>query len=169
MGVAPGGEIRKAFAELMGVNVVKGLGLLLKKDQDTTPIRCGVVHFDTKNGVMTADRFVLDTGPVLITGKGTINLDTERMAFQARGHDKKFRLLRVLLPVTAEGPIRSPKLGVKPGSAIAQGAAAVGLGALISPLAAIFPFIDPGLAKDANCGALVADAAQHGAPVKSAR
>jgi uncharacterized protein involved in outer membrane biogenesis len=169
MVVAPGGEIRKAFAELMGVNVVKGLGLLLKKDQDTTPIRCGVVHFDTKNGVMTADRFVLDTGPVLITGKGTINLDTERMAFQARGHDKKFRLLRVLLPVTAEGPIRSPKLGVKPGSAIAQGAAAVGLGALISPLAAIFPFIDPGLAKDANCGALVADAAQHGAPVKSAR
>lgn len=38
--VAPDGEIRKAIAELLGVNVIKGLGLLDKKD--TTPIRCGV-------------------------------------------------------------------------------------------------------------------------------
>jgi uncharacterized protein involved in outer membrane biogenesis len=169
MAVVPGGEIRKAFAELMGVNVVKGLGLLIKKDQSTTPIRCAVVHFDTKNGVMTADSLVFDTGPVLVTGSGTINLDTERMAFKVRGHDKKFRLVRVLLPVTAEGPIRSPKLGVEPGPAIAQGVVGVGLGALLSPIAAILPFVDPGLAKDANCSGLIAQAKADGAPVPKAQ
>lgn len=168
MVVAPGGEVRKAFAELMGVNVVKGLGLLLKKDMDTTPIRCGVAHFQTTDGMMRAGNIVVDTGPVLITGRGTVNLDTERMAFTVRGHNKKFRLVRVLLPVTAEGPIRRPKLGVKPGAAIGQGAAAVGLGAVVSPLAALLPFVDPGLAKDANCGALMAEAAREGAPVRSA-
>lgn len=166
MVVAPGGEIRKAFAELMGVNVVKGLGLLLKKDADTTPLRCGVAHFRTTDGVMRADNIVVDTGPVLITGSGTVNLDSERMAFNIRGHNKKFRLVRVLLPVTAEGPIRRPKLGVEPGAALAQGAGAVGLGALISPLAALLPFVDPGLAKDANCGAVLASAGREGAPVK---
>jgi uncharacterized protein involved in outer membrane biogenesis len=168
MVVAPNGEIRKAFAELMGVNVVKGLGLLLDKDQSTTPIRCGVAHFDTKGGVMSARNIVFDTGPVIVTGKGTVNLGTERMDFRLRGHNKKFRLVRVLLPITATGPITAPKLGVEPGAAIGQGGAALGIAALLSPLALVLPFVDPGLAKDANCGALIAEAGRQGAPVKAA-
>ncbi|MBU1375184.1 MAG: AsmA family protein [Alphaproteobacteria bacterium] len=164
--VAPGGEIRKAFAELAGVNVIKGLGLLDKKD--TTPINCAVASFETKGGVMRANNIVFDTGPVLITGKGTVNLGTERMNFEMRGHDKKLRVGRVLLPVTIKGPLMAPKLGVEPGSAIAQGGAAVALGSFLSPLAAILPFIDPGLAKDANCGALLAAAQADGAPINSA-
>jgi AsmA family protein len=165
MVVIPGGEIREAFAELMGVNVVKGLGLLLSKDQSTTPIRCGVAHFKASSGVLTANQIVFDTGPVIVTGSGTVNLDTERMAFRVQGHSKEFRLVRVLLPVTASGPITKPKLGVEPGKAIAQGGIAVALGTLLSPLAAILPFVDPGLAKDANCGAILAGAKAEGAPV----
>ena len=32
------------------------------------------------------------------------------------------------------------------------------LGALINPLVALLPFVDPGLAEDANCGALISSA-----------
>lgn len=163
--VAPGGEIRESFAELMGVNVTKGLGLLLSKDQSTVPIRCAVAHFETKGGVMTANNIVFDTGPVLVTGKGTINLATERMDFKVRGKSKKFRLVRALVPITVKGPIMAPKMGVEPGGAIAQAGVALGLGALLTPLAALLPFIDPGLAKDANCGGLIAEARADGAPV----
>jgi uncharacterized protein involved in outer membrane biogenesis len=163
--VAPDGEIRKAIAELLGVNVIKGLGLLNKKDM--TPIRCGVANFQTRGGVMRADNIILDTGPVLVKGQGTINLATERVDLKFRGHDKKFRLMRVLLPITAKGPIMAPKMGVEPGSAIAQGGAAVTLGSLLTPLAAILPFVDPGLAKDANCAALIAEARADGAPVRT--
>ena len=49
---------------------------------------------------------------------------------------------------------------------IAQGALGVGL-SLLSPLAALFAFIDPGLAKDANCAAALSDAKTQGAPVKA--
>ena len=164
----PNGEIRKAFAELMGVDVVKGLGLLLSKDQQSTPIRCGVAHFQAVNGVFSADRIVFDTGPVLVTGAGTVNMDSERLDLKVQGRPKKFRLVRVMLPITAEGPLRRPKLGVQPGSAIAQGGAAVALASFLTPLAALLPFIDPGLAKDANCAGLIADAAHQGAPVKTA-
>lgn len=166
--VIPGGDIREAFAELMGVNVVKGLGLLLSKNQDRTPIRCGVANFKAQNGVLTANQIVVDTGPVIVTGSGTVNLGTERMAFRVQGHPKEFRLVRLMLPVTASGPIRSPKLGVEPGKAIAQGGIAVALGALLSPIAAILPFVDPGLAKDANCSAILSEAKADGAPVKTA-
>lgn len=165
--VAPGGEIRKALAELMGVNVVKGLGLLLSDDKSTTPIRCGVAHFNTRDGVMRADNIVLDTGPVLITGKGTVNLATERIDVRVRGQDKKFRLGRVLLPIKATGPIMSPKVGVEPGAALAQGGLAAALGSLLSPLVAVLPFVDPGLADDANCGGLLSEARAQGAPVKA--
>lgn len=169
MVVVPSGEIREAFAELLGVNVVKGLGLLMQKDQDKVPVRCGVAHFQATDGVLRANRIVFDTEPVLVTGSGTVNLDTERMAFRLQGKPKEFRLIRLMLPVTAEGPIRAPKLGVEPGKAIAQGGVAVAIGSLLSPLAAILPFVDPGLAKDANCAGLLAGASAEGAPVKSAR
>jgi uncharacterized protein involved in outer membrane biogenesis len=165
--VAPGGEVRKAFAELAGTNVVKGLGLLNKMDM--TPVRCAVASFDTRAGVMRADNIVVDTGPVLIKGHGTINLDTERMDIHLRGHDKKFRLVRVLLPINAKGPISAPNLSVEPGSALAQGGSALALGALLSPLAAILPFVDAGLAKNADCAGLLAQAQQQGAPAAKAR
>ncbi|MET0272546.1 MAG: AsmA family protein [Phenylobacterium sp.] len=163
--VVPGGEIREAFAELMGINVTKGLGLLMSKNQDKVPIRCAVAHFDTKRGVMTADRIVFDTGPVLGEGSGTVNLGTERMDFRLKGHAKEFRLVRLMAPITMSGPIKSPKLGVEFGGAIAQGGIATVLATMVNPLLAILPFIDPGMAKDANCGALVAEARAQGAPV----
>lgn len=168
MVVIPNGEVREAVAELAGVDVIKGLGLLLTKNQRTTPIRCGVAHFNAKGGLMTADRLVIDTGPVLITGGGTVNLDTERLSLQAQGRPKEFRLLRLMLPIKLEGPILHPKPGVQAGKAIAQGGVAAALGAVLSPLVALLPFVDPGLAKDANCSALLSDAKSEGAPVKSA-
>ena len=165
--VVPNGEIRRAFAELMGVDVVKGLGLLLSKDQQSTPIRCGVAHFQAVNGVFNADRIVFDTDPVLVTGSGSISMGDEKLDLKAQGHPKKFQLVRARVPVTAGGSLLHPKLGVQPGAAIAQGGTAVALGTFLTPLAAILPFIDPGLAKDANCAGLVAQAGQQGAPVKT--
>ena len=167
--VAPGGEIRESIAQLLGVNVIKGLGLLFNKDQETTPIRCGVAHFEARNGVLTATQIIFDTGPVLVTGSGAINMGTERLDIRVKGHPKKFQLVRLIAPVTVKGTLLSPKVGVDTGKAIGQAGAGVALATVLSPLAAILPFVDAGLAKDANCAALLADGASQGAPVKSAR
>ena len=166
--VAPGGEIREAFAELMGINVTKGLGLLLAKDQSKADLRCAVAHFDAKNGVLTANQIVFDTEPVLGTGKGTINLGTEKIDFRIAGHAKEPRLIRVIAPITVKGAIKSPKIGVEAGTAVAQGGIAALLTTL-TPLAVILPFVDLGLAKDAACGSLIANAGREGAPVRTAK
>lgn len=166
--VAPGGEIRRSIAELMGVDVIKGLGLMMSKSQETTPIRCAVGNFQVRNGVLNATQLVFDTGPVLVTGAGQVNLGAERMSFRLQGHPKKFQLVRLLAPIDVAGPIRSPSMRIEKGSMIAQGGVAAALASFLSPLAAILPFVDPGLAKDANCGALLAQASQKGAPVKVA-
>ncbi len=167
--IVPGGEIREAFAELIGVDVTKGLGLLLAKNQDRTPIRCAVASFTARDGVLTADRLVFDTGPVLGEGRGTVDLRNERLDLSFQGHPKQFRLVRLLAPIEITGPIVTPKLGVDKGKAVAQGGFAAVLATVASPLAAVLPFVDAGLAKDAQCGALIAEASAQGAPVRSVK
>jgi uncharacterized protein involved in outer membrane biogenesis len=165
--VLPRGQMRQAFAELLGINAGKGLLLLLSKDQSETPIRCAVADFRVVNGTLTAQRIVIDTGVVLANGSGTINLDNESMNLVIDGETKKPRLLRLWAPITVQGSLRSPKLGVKGGQIAAQGGIAAALGALISPIAALLPFVDPGLAEDADCGALLNQAGRQGAAVST--
>jgi AsmA family protein len=160
--VVPNGEIRKAFAELLGVNVVKGLGLLLSKNEDKTPIRCAVADFQGSGGVLTAQNLVFDTGPVLVSGGGTLDLRNERMALRVKGNPKKFRLVRLNVPIRVEGALLSPKIKPETGKAIGQVGIGAVLGSVLAPLAAILPFVDNGLAKDANCSALIAQTATPG-------
>jgi hypothetical protein len=119
--------------------------------------------------VLTADRIVFDTGPVLGTGEGRVDLNSEKIAFRLQGHPKKPQLIRLVAPVTLNGSLAAPKLSVETGRALTQGGFAAALATLVSPIAAVLPFIDAGLAKDAQCAALLADASREGAPVKSAR
>ena len=164
--VIPHGHIRSAFAELLGVNLGKGLGLLLSKNKDAADIRCGIASFDVKDGVLHADQVVFDTDVVKVTGTGQIDLGDESLDLTVTGDTKKFRVTHVFLPITIGGHLRSPTIGVQPGPAVAQGGVAVALGAVLTPLAAILPFVDLGLAKNADCAALMNDAKQAAAPVK---
>jgi hypothetical protein len=72
-----------------------------------------------------------------------------------------------MAPITVTGHLSSPSFGVKPGAVPAQIGAAVALGALFTPVAAILPFVDPGLARDADCVGAVRDAQAMGVPVKA--
>jgi hypothetical protein len=74
--------------------------------------------------------------------------------------------MRLRAPITVQGSLAHPALGVEAGAAMAQGGIGAALG-LLNPLAAILAFVDPGLAKDANCGPLLATAKAKGAPVKN--
>ncbi|MBV9541463.1 MAG: hypothetical protein JO167_09350 [Alphaproteobacteria bacterium] len=80
------------------------------------------------------------------------------------GKPKEFRIGRIHAPITVTGSLAHPTVGIKAEQAILQGGLAAALG-FLSPIAAILPFVDPGLAKDANCGGLTATAAAQGAPV----
>jgi uncharacterized protein involved in outer membrane biogenesis len=166
-GVIPHGEMRQAFAELLGIDATKGLFMLLAKDRSPTPVRCAVADFQVRNGLMSADRIVFDTGVVAVVGSGTINLERETYDLRFKGGPKKLRAVRVIAPITLKGPLMAPKFGIEPGAAIAQAGVGAALGSLLTPLAAILPFVDPGLAKDADCAALFAEARQSRAQVNA--
>ena len=164
--VIPHGEIRQALAELMGIDAANGLFLLISKNQGETPIRCAVADFRAQNGILTAQRLVFDTGVVISTGHGQIDLRNETINLALDGKPKKFRLLRIAAPITVKGSLLSPKFGTDIGKAAPQLVVSALLGALVAPLAVILPFVNPGLGKNADCAALTGEAAAQGAPVK---
>ena len=164
----PPGRMRQSFAELMGVNVVPGLFQLLAKDPKQTDLRCGVADFDVRNGVLTARRLVLDTGVVVTDGQGSVNLGSEALDLTLQGHTKKPRPVRVIAPIHIGGRLAQPSLKVDTGPVVAQAGAGLALGAVLSPLAVLIPFLAPGGAHDADCSALLAEARSSGAPVRVA-
>lgn len=164
--VVPRGEVRQAFAELLGVNISKGLLLLLSEDPRQTPLRCAVADFKVTKGIAKSTRIIADTDVVLVTGSGSIDLRNERLNLRIEGDSKKPRLLRLFVPINIDGPLTKPAIDLETGNAIAQGGIGLALGALINPIAAIFAFVEPGLAKDADCGTIMAQSRNKGAPVK---
>ena len=156
--VLPQGQMRAAFAELLGINASAGLLKLLRGDQSEAGIRCAVADFNVSGGIARAQTFVIDTDVVLAKGSGSIDLGAETLNLKIDGESKKPRLLRLWTPINVTGPLTAPKIGVDTGQLISQGGLTAVLGAVVAPVAALFAFVDPGLAKDANCGALIAGA-----------
>lgn len=156
--VVPHGEMRAAFAELLGINASAGLLKLLSGDQSTSTIRCAVADFNVSGGTATARTFVIDTDVVLAQGSGSIDLGAETLNLRVDGESKKPRLLRLWAPITVKGRMTAPQVGVDVGEVVSQGGLAGLLGAVVAPITALFAFVDPGLAEDADCGQLIAGA-----------
>jgi hypothetical protein len=165
--VVPHGEVREALVELTGINVARGLGLLMRKDQEKTEVRCGVAEFQVHDGTLEAKNLVFDTDDVLITGKGEVSLDREAFDLTVKGQPKKLRLVRLKSPIAIRGPLLKPDIALQAGNTFTQGSLAAALATLVAPLAAVLAFVDPGLAHDANCSALLAEAHSRGAPLEN--
>jgi uncharacterized protein involved in outer membrane biogenesis len=133
----PQGTIRASLAELAGIDL-RGLGLMLTQNKNDTAIRCGVASFRAHDGTLTSDSLVLDTDPVLITGEGTIQLDTQALDLQLKGHPKELRILRLSAPVAVQGTFTHPTFHLEGHKKL--------------------QLVDPGHAKDADCGSLLAEA-----------
>jgi uncharacterized protein involved in outer membrane biogenesis len=160
--ILPDGQITSAFAELTGIDVAKGLGLLLTKANDKATVRCGIAQFNIGEGRMNAEVITFDTQDVLIKGSGNIDLGPEALHLEIKGEPKKFHFTRLRTPIEIRGHLADPTFGVNAASVAKQGAAAAVLGAVATPFAALLAFVDPGLAKDQNCAALIAAADSKG-------
>jgi hypothetical protein len=151
----PHGSIRAARAELAGLDL-RAMGLLADKHGPETPVRCGVASFQAHGGVLASQTLILDTEQVLIVGEGSIHMDSETIDLSLRGHPKRFGF-RVRSPALVRGTLSHPSFAIQPRDVAAQTAAAVALGVLLTPLASALAFVDPGLSKDADCGALMTE------------
>jgi uncharacterized protein involved in outer membrane biogenesis len=148
------GEISNLAVEAAGLDIAEALGLLATKDKPVG-IRCFVADLGVNNGVAAPRLFVLDTTDSTILVEGPLDLRSEQMDLRVRTQPKDPSLFAVRTPITVKGSFAEPKIGVEKGPLAARGAAAVALGALLTPVASILAFIEPGLGKDSDCAALL--------------
>jgi uncharacterized protein involved in outer membrane biogenesis len=159
----PHGQMNNALAELTGINVLKGLGVLLSEKEQATQIRCGIVDFQAQKGILGSKSVFIDTSNVLITGRGNVDLRDEHLDLSLQGDPKKLRILRLRSPITLHGTLLHPAVGIKVDKLLEQAGVAAALGTLLTPAAAALALIDPGLAKNKDCSAVLAEAQKDAA------
>ncbi|MPY68976.1 MAG: AsmA family protein [Alphaproteobacteria bacterium] len=150
------GRFSKLLLSLASLDVPKSLEGLLFED-DAMRVRCLVGDFKVERGVMRSRALVFDTEEVRVDGEGTVNLGTEQLDLTVLAHPKEASI-GARTPIEVGGTFANPEVGPNEAALGARAGAAAALGALLTPLGALLPFIQLGLGEDSNCAALVHNA-----------
>lgn len=159
-----GGKISLLIIEAAGLDIAQAAPLLLDKDKSTN-IRCAIGDFKVTNGILNSETFVFDTTDTNVAGTAQINLKSEEMDIEVQAHPKDASILAAKTPITIGGTMKDPSIGIQPIPLAGKGAVAAALGVLLTPVAAIIPFIELGLGEDSDCRGLITQARnKSGAP-----
>ncbi|HUR89540.1 MAG TPA: AsmA family protein [Ramlibacter sp.] len=151
------GQVSNLLLELVGLDGREILKFLMGGDKDVR-VRCAATSFDVKDGLMTSRAVVFDTTDTIVYGKGSASFATEQLDIWLHPYPKDKSILSFRSPISIGGTFGAPHVSPDKKALLARGAAAVALGA-INPLLALAATIEPGPGEDANCGAILKEAA----------
>lgn len=126
--------------------------------KEPVQINCGLIGFTVRGGVASTDPILIDTRKNVILGRGGFSFRDEALDLAFRADSKKFSLFAGQSPVGIKGRFAEPALQVISPELVGRAGAAVGLAVVATPVAGILSFIDPGDAKSAACGPVLAGA-----------
>ncbi len=160
--VASGGAMNRAAAYVMAQDLGGAIGQKLGDDEAMTPIRCAILAFSAKDGLLTPAPLVIDTAIARARGRGQINLDGERIALAMNGAGSEKPDFKLVDPVKVEGTLSQPAIDFAPPGKKSGGGV---FGAVTRSIGAALglrkdPQRDAPLPKPGtvNCRALVAEA-----------
>src|SRR3546814_486320 len=121
-------------------------------------INCGVIAFTVRGGIAAADPILIDTKKNVMLGRGGFSFRSEAIDMAVRADGKTFSLFSGQSPIGVAGYFAAPTIDPISDELASRAGAGLGLGLLASPVGLIIPFIDPGDAKAAQCGPVLAGA-----------
>ena len=156
--------------EAAGLDIAQALGVVIKGDQPLA-IACNVADLDVVKGVARPKVFVINTDVTTVWIDGSLSLRDESLDLRAVVSPKNFSPLTLRTPVHVKGTFGKPAVSLELGK-LAGKVGAAALLALLNPLAAIIPFVDPGSKGEAsradeNCAALARTSGAIPAAVKT--
>ena len=132
------GVIKSRFADLIGADLFREAFAWMQGKKDTK-LTCMVMHLDIQKGLATSRGLLIDTEGVTISGKGTVNLGSERLDLQLTPHPKERSLLSLATPIDIGGTFNNPS--VQPNKIAMAKEAAMGVVTVINPLVALSPMV----------------------------
>jgi uncharacterized protein involved in outer membrane biogenesis len=136
------GTVSHLMVEAAGLDLAQALGVMLKGD-DQLPVPCAVADLVATSGVLRPRVMVLDTRDSVIWIDGSLSMASEAIDLRAVVSPKDFSPLTLRTPLRVRGSFAAPEVSLDK-TPIARKLAAALLLALLNPLAALIPFIDPG-------------------------
>jgi AsmA family protein len=136
------GTLSHLVVEAAGLDIAQGLGLLLRGD-DALKVDCGAADLRVRDGRVTPQVFLVDTRDSTLWLTGGLSLADERLQLVAHVQPKDFSPLTLRTPLHIDGTLAAPVLSLEKGPLLRRVVPAVLL-AMINPLAALIPLLDPG-------------------------
>ena len=152
------GAISDLLLRLANLDIANTLLVMARGDRNI-PIQCLVADFKAQDGVLVPQKFVLDTEHTTVTAEGKIELRNENLDLRLVAQPKDGSVFALRGPIQLGGTFGDPSIKPELGNAIARAGAAIALG-IIAPPAAAIPFIQFGSNQPFNCATHVADASQ---------
>ena len=152
------GEISNILLEFMGLDGGEIIKFLIRGDNNVQ-LRCAAAAFDVKKGLMTSRVIVLDTSDTVITGEGQVSLANETLNIVLKPQPKDMSILSLRSPLKIGGTFADLSAGPDK-SALAGRAGLALVLAAINPLLALAATIETGPGEDADCAAVLSQAAQ---------
>jgi uncharacterized protein involved in outer membrane biogenesis len=131
--------------------------LLQDKLKKPVQVNCGLIAFTVRNGVAAADPILIDTDKNVMTAKGGFSFKDESLNLAFRADGKKLSLFSGQSPVGIGGHFAAPAIRIITPELLTRGGVGVLLTA-VNPIAGLLAFVDPGDAKAAQCGPVLAGA-----------
>lgn len=145
------GTVSHLLVEAAGLDIAEGLGVLLRGD-DALKVDCGAADLRVRDGRVTPQVMVVDTRDSLLWMSGGRSLGDERLDLLAQVQPKDFSPLTLRTPLRIGGTLATPVLTLEKGPLLGRVLPAALL-AMVNPLAALLPLLDPGQASPAAAAA----------------
>lgn len=152
-----GGDLSSLLVDLSGLEFGSALLSALGLPKQTA-IRCLVTDFALQRGTVSTRTLLLDTQAANVTGTGSVNLRNETIDYQIRTQPKHFTIGSLPAPIDITGTLKHPAVAPDAKTLAVRGGLAVGLGVLLTPLAALLPTIQLGLGHNNDCEAVIHEA-----------
>jgi uncharacterized protein involved in outer membrane biogenesis len=137
-----GGRVSHLAVEAGGIDIAQSLGLLIKGD-DTLAVQCAVADLHADAGVLRPRVMVVDTLDSSLWVDGSLSLVRESIDLRVVMVPKDFSPLTLRAPLRVGGSFGAPSVSIDK-APLARKLGAALLLALVNPVAALLPLIDPG-------------------------
>ena len=162
-----GGNLSALLVDISGLQFGKAfLSALGVPDRAT--IQCVVIDMPVTEGIAQARTVLVDTDENRLGVTGFVNLRSETIDLVSRTESKHFSVGSLPTPIDIKGTLSSPDIAPEAGPLALRGGAAVALGVLGTPLAALIPTIQFGTGEDGACSSLLKPVGQA-APARQRR
>lgn len=153
-----GGNLSAILVDLSGLQfgnaLLSALGIPTRE-----LLQCAAIDFVLQSGVATLHTGVLDTDASRVAMGGEVNLRNEGLGLVLKTDSKHFSIGTLPTPIDVKGTLGKPSIMPEIGPLAIRGGAAIVLGIVGTPLAALLPTIQFGTGEDNACQGLLASAA----------